>query len=247
MKRIPKITSSDYPDLLAAVDGGVSERELARRYDCAPSLVHRHVARAKRARELADRVVEPDTERIVEPIEGSVRDLVEARIRDPHISARDLASLMNALSKLDVEEASAADDELRLQLVAARQRVRELERANFRLPICMPGVNEWLDALPPGVTWSHLPGAPVELVDSVGDAHLVMPEDVWFFVEHLGWTTPPVYEPEDELIEEWRAKIAEYDARHALERVEPSADREDAPEGQGSERVPISGTMTPSS
>ena len=74
-----------------------------------------------------------------------------------------------------------------------------------------------------------------------------MPEDVWFFVEHLGWTTPPVYEPEDELIEEWRAKIAEYDARHALERVEPSADREDAPEGQGSERVPISGTMTPSS
>ena len=153
MKRIPKITSSDYPDLLAAVDGGVSERELARRYDCAPSLVHRHVARAKRARELADRVVEPDTERIVEPIEGSVRDLVEARIRDPHISARDLASLMNALSKLDVEEASAADDELRLQLVAARQRVRELERANFRLPICMPGVNEWLDALP---TRSHL-------------------------------------------------------------------------------------------
>ena len=75
------------------------------------------------------------------------------------------------------------------------------------------GGNEWLDALPPGVTWSHLPGAPVELVDTVGDAHLLMPEDVSFFVEHLGWTTPPVYEPEDELIEEWRAKIAEYDAR----------------------------------
>lgn len=66
---------------------------------------------------------------------------------------------MNQLSKLDAEEASAADDELRLQLVAARRRVRELERANFRLPIFMPGVNEWLDALPPGSTWSHLPGA----------------------------------------------------------------------------------------
>jgi hypothetical protein len=51
------------------------------------------------------------------------------------------------------------------------------------------------------------------------DAHHVMPEDVSFFVEHLGWTTPPVYEPEDELIEEWRAKIADYDARRALELV----------------------------
>lgn len=242
MHTIAKITPSDYPDLLAAVDDGVSERELARRYDCAPSLVHRHVARAKRARELADREEEPDTERSVEPSEGSVRDIVEARIRDPYTSARDLASLMNALSKLDAEEASTADDELRLQLVAARQRVRELERANFRLPRFMPGVNEWFDALPPEVdTWSHLPGAPVELVDTVGDAHHVMPEDVWFFVEHLGWTTPPVYEPEDELIEEWRAKIVEYDRRRALERVEPAADREDVLEGQCSDRVPFSG------
>ena len=230
MKRIPKITPSDYPDLLAAADEGVSERELARRYNCAHSLINRHVVRAKRARELADCGDEPDTERIVEPIEGSVRDILEGRIRDPHISARDFASLMNARSKLDAEETSAADDELRLQLLAARRRVRELERANFRLPIFMSGVNEWLDALPPGVTWSHLPGAPVELVDTVGDAHLVMPVDVWFFVEHLGWTTPPVYEPEDELIEEWRAKIVEYDARRALERVEP-ADREDGLEG----------------
>jgi hypothetical protein len=228
VKRIPKITPSDYPDLLAAADEGVSERELARRYDCVPSLVHRHLVRAKRARELADREEEPDTERIVEPIEGPVREILEARIRDPHTSARDLASLMNQLSKLDAEGASAADEELRLQLVAARRRVRELERANFRLPLFMPRVTEWLDALPPGSTWSHLPGAPVELVDPVGDAHYVMPEDVWFYVEHLGWTTPPVYEPEDELIEEWRAKIAEYDARRALEQGEPAADREDA-------------------
>ena len=167
MQRIPKITPSDYPDLLAAVDEGISE----------------------------------------------------ARIRHPNTSARDVSSLMNALSKLDAEGASAADDELRLQLVAARHRLRELERANARLPRNMGGVDEWLDALPPGVTWSHLPGAPVELVDTVGDAHLLMPEDVSFFVEHLGWTTPPVDEPEDELIEEWRAKIAEYDARRALERV----------------------------
>lgn len=56
-----------------------------------------------------------------------------------------------------------------------------------------------------------------------------MPEDVWFYVEHLGWATPPVYEPEDELIEEWRAKIAEYDARRALERVEPAADEKTLP------------------
>lgn len=82
MQRNAKITSSDYPDLLAAADEGVSERELARRYDCVPSLVHRHLARAKRARELADREEEPDTERIFEPIEGSVRDILEARIRD---------------------------------------------------------------------------------------------------------------------------------------------------------------------
>jgi hypothetical protein len=248
MQRIAKITPSDSPDLLAAVDEGISERELARRYDCAPSLVHRHLARAKRARELTDRVEGPDTERSVEPIEGSVRDILEARIRDPHISARDLASLMNARSKLDAEEASAPGDELRLQLVAARRRVRELERANFRLPIFMPGVNEWFDALPPEVdTWSHLPGAPVELIDSVGDAHHVMPEDVWFFVEHLGWTTPPLYDPEDELIEEWRAKIAEYDARRALELVGPAPDREDVLEGQCSDRVPFSGTMNSSS
>ena len=230
MQRIPKITPSDYPDLLAAVDEGISERELARRYDCAPSLVHRHVARAKRARELNYREEQPSTDRSVDGNEGSLRDILEARIRHPNTSARDVASLMNALSKLDAEGASAADDELRLQLVAARHRLRELERANARLPRNMGGVDEWLDALPPGVTWSHLPGAPVELVDTVGDAHLVMPVDVWFFVEHLGWTTPPVYEPEDELIEEWRAKIVEYDARRALERVEP-ADREDALEG----------------
>jgi hypothetical protein len=36
--------------LLAAVDAGVSQRQLADRYDCAPSLLARHIAKAKRAR-----------------------------------------------------------------------------------------------------------------------------------------------------------------------------------------------------
>ncbi len=63
--------------------------------------------------------------------------------------------------------------------------------------------------------WTQLPGAPLELVDQCGDAHHVLPEDVWFFVEHLNWTTPPVFEPDDDLIEEWRARIAEYDARRS--------------------------------
>jgi len=41
-------------------------------------------------------------------------------------------------------------------------------------------------------------------------------EEVSFFRDNLGWTAPPVWEPEDDLIEEWRARIAEYDAgRHA--------------------------------
>jgi hypothetical protein len=34
---IAKITPADYPELLAAADAGTPQRELARRYDCAPS------------------------------------------------------------------------------------------------------------------------------------------------------------------------------------------------------------------
>jgi hypothetical protein len=52
--QIAKITPADYPELLAAADAGTPQRELARRYDCAPSLVARHQARAKRGRELSE-------------------------------------------------------------------------------------------------------------------------------------------------------------------------------------------------
>ena len=46
MHAIAKITPADYPDLPAAVDAGTSQRELARRYGCAPSLIARQVAKA---------------------------------------------------------------------------------------------------------------------------------------------------------------------------------------------------------
>jgi hypothetical protein len=45
----------------------------------------------------------------VDPHSGSIREILEARIRDPKVSARDLASLTNALVKLDEELASARD------------------------------------------------------------------------------------------------------------------------------------------
>jgi len=102
-----KLTPDDYPDLLVAVDAGISQRELARRYDCAPSLVARHVARAQRARDLSERPQEPDLGLSAEPHNGSMREILEARLRDPSTSARDLASLANAIAKLDSEDAEA--------------------------------------------------------------------------------------------------------------------------------------------
>ena len=53
MQTIAKITPADYPDLLAADDAGIPQRELANRYDCAPSLIARHLAKAERARACA--------------------------------------------------------------------------------------------------------------------------------------------------------------------------------------------------
>ena len=108
MQTIAKITAADYPDLLAAVDTGISQRELARRYDCAPSLVARHVAKATRTRELSDRTQEPDLALTAEPHAGSMREILEARIRDPRTSARDLASLTNSLARLKDEDKHAS-------------------------------------------------------------------------------------------------------------------------------------------
>jgi hypothetical protein len=50
VQTLAKITPADYPDLLAAVDARTPQREIARRYDCAPSLVARHIAKAERTR-----------------------------------------------------------------------------------------------------------------------------------------------------------------------------------------------------
>jgi hypothetical protein len=222
VQTIAKITAADYPDLLAAVADGISQRELARRYGCAPSLIARHVAKATRARELGELSEGPALDLKAQPHTGSMRELLEARIRDPRTSARDLASLLNARARLDAEETPAAEEALRMQLLAAKRRVGELEAAQFRLPRFMPGVDEWFDALPADVErWSELPDAPVELLDQCGGAHHVLAEDAWFFVEQLGWRTPPVFEPDEDVIEEWRARIAEYDARRAQIEPEP--------------------------
>ena len=62
-------------------------------------------------------------------------------------------------------------------------------------------------------TPATIPGVTIRLQRRL-EALLV--EEVSFFRDNLGWTAPPVWEPEDDLIEEWRARIAEYDAgRHA--------------------------------
>lgn len=103
MQPISKITPADYPDLLAAVDAGITQRELARRYDCAPSLIAKHVARAKRARALDERPQERDSGPSGARHLGSLREILDERIRDPKTSARDLASLTNALARLPEE------------------------------------------------------------------------------------------------------------------------------------------------
>jgi hypothetical protein len=108
LRQIAKITPADYPELLAAADARTPQRELARRYDCAPSLVARHLARARRERERererSEPAAAPDRGLTAEPRNGSLREILEARIRDPRTAARDLASLTNALARLEVEE-----------------------------------------------------------------------------------------------------------------------------------------------
>jgi hypothetical protein len=109
MNTTPKITPSDYPDLLAQADAGMTQREQARRYHCAPSLIARHLGRARRARELSERARAHDAEATAEQPTGSMRELLEARIRDPKTSARDLAALVNSLARLDGQDGNSAD------------------------------------------------------------------------------------------------------------------------------------------
>jgi hypothetical protein len=217
MRTEVKITPAAYPDLLEAIDTGVSQRELARRYDCAHSLIARHVARAKRARELNDA-----EDHRGEPIESgsvSIREILEARIRDPKTSARDLASLVNALARLETLENPTPALNPQSQHREGKYGLHELRNAaRLELPVFMPGVSEWLDALTPDVEgWSHLPDAPVELVDQYGNAHHVLAEEESFFRDQAGWKTPPVWEPEEARIEEMRAIIADYDAHRAAQ------------------------------
>ena len=112
MQRTAKITPDDYPDLLAAVDEGVPERELARRYRCARSLVHRHIVKARHLRDLE--ALQQETDLSARPINGSLSEILDARIRDPKTPARDLASLTNALSRLNKEEGPGAGERLAL-------------------------------------------------------------------------------------------------------------------------------------
>lgn len=104
MQTIAKITPDDYPDLLSAIDERITQRELARRYDCAPSLIARHVAKAKRAQEFSEVRQDPDVDANADTLTGSLREILQARIRDPSTSPRDLASLVNVLGRLEDEE-----------------------------------------------------------------------------------------------------------------------------------------------
>jgi hypothetical protein len=105
-----KITPDDYSDLLAAVDEGVSQRALARRYGCAPSLIARHVARAKRLRDSSDLARGPGADQSLVPLEGSTREILEAHIRDPRTPRRDVANLVNALARLTKDEPPTPPD-----------------------------------------------------------------------------------------------------------------------------------------
>ena len=142
MRTIAKITPDDYPDLLAAVDAGVSERELARRYRCARSLVHRHVVRAKRLRELG--ALQEETNLSAGPIQGSVSEILDARIRDPKTPPRDLASLANALARLNKEGEQGAGGQLVMlfrpgTLILEPQRKSGPGQCRFRLLWRLPG------------------------------------------------------------------------------------------------------------
>jgi len=88
-----------------------------------------------------------------EPHTGSMRELLETRIRDPKTSARDLAALVNSLAKLDGEDASPSDPILDAARAAAsifRRGTLVLEpvlgaEPRFRLMLRVPGGFEHID------------------------------------------------------------------------------------------------------
>ena len=100
MRTLPKITAADYDDLLAAAETGTTQRELARRYGCAPSLIARHQTRARDDREADASAPRLDSTEAVEHRGGSIREILETLVRDPKTSARDVASLTNAIARL---------------------------------------------------------------------------------------------------------------------------------------------------
>jgi hypothetical protein len=146
MQTIAKITSADYPDLLAAVNAGVPQRELARRYDCARSLIARHVARAIRAQEHSERPRGPDLDMAAMQREGSTREILQALIRNPKTSARDVASLTNALARVNEEEPKSGPSikELRLGTLIIEPEPRSGPKPRYRMMLRVPGGVEYL-------------------------------------------------------------------------------------------------------
>jgi len=96
--------------MLAAVDDGVSQRELARRYSCAPSLIARHVAKARRLREENALEAEVGADPGAGPLKGSMGEILEGRIRDPNTPGRELPGLVNALARLGNEVEQRGSD-----------------------------------------------------------------------------------------------------------------------------------------
>lgn len=213
MHTIAKITPADYPDLLAAVDAGISQRQLADRYDCAPSLVARHVARAKRVRELREPAGGSNPGLTADPHEGSMREILEARIRDPRTSARDLASLTNALAKLKEEQKRAGSDgHPSISMLRVGTHIVEpekwrhdydSERPTFRLLIRVRGGMEQMDRLTPGQVLQIL---------GIG-LRVWTPEQLAALEAALRADPEPEYTPLTE------AEIAELDERITAERA----------------------------
>ena len=82
----------------------------------------------------------PEVDPIVGPIEGSTREILEARIRDPKTPTRDLANLANALARHIKDEGSAPPDSPALLFRSGTlslepgQRSREADR-RYRLMV----------------------------------------------------------------------------------------------------------------